>query len=294
MKRGPLPDADRLVVLFSDLLSKNPDPWAETDVDLSGAIQRALDGATPLFVVVDGDGLTPHYGRLTVTRGCARLVLWEGGGSVCDERSSPPGPSRCWLKPAIEPTALWRHIPRNPISKPNWRSASTRRQTPDHQTSRPCRKHRSRPSGPRHCSGLLGEMGVWWRPRSAGCVRVRSCAAHARIATLAEPRNPDGRFWAPTVELNSLQCHRVQEDGALAIALARTPASPGCVPRSTSAVSSAVASSRRRPEQYRVSTSARARSASSLALWRALPSGIGRAATQATNASMRGSTLRRS
>jgi hypothetical protein len=22
---------------------------------------------------------------LTVTRGCARLVLWEGGGSVCDE-----------------------------------------------------------------------------------------------------------------------------------------------------------------------------------------------------------------
>ncbi len=85
MKRCPLPDADRLVVLFSDLLSEDPDPWAETDIDLSGAIQGALDGATPLFVVVDGDGLTPHYGRLTVMRGCARLVLWEGGGSVCDE-----------------------------------------------------------------------------------------------------------------------------------------------------------------------------------------------------------------
>jgi hypothetical protein len=85
MKRCPLPDADRLVVLFSDLLSEDPDPWAETGVDLSGAIQGALDGAMPLFLVVESDGLSPHCGRITVTRGCARLLLWEGGGSVCDE-----------------------------------------------------------------------------------------------------------------------------------------------------------------------------------------------------------------
>ena len=52
MKRCPLPDAGRLVVLFIDLLTGDPDPGA-TDVDLSGAIQGTLDGATPLFVVVD-------------------------------------------------------------------------------------------------------------------------------------------------------------------------------------------------------------------------------------------------
>jgi hypothetical protein len=38
MKRCPLPDADRIVILFSDLLSKDPDPWAETDVDLTGLL----------------------------------------------------------------------------------------------------------------------------------------------------------------------------------------------------------------------------------------------------------------
>ena len=34
---------------------------------------------------VQHDGLSPHYGRITVTSGQARLLLWEGGGSVCDE-----------------------------------------------------------------------------------------------------------------------------------------------------------------------------------------------------------------
>jgi hypothetical protein len=34
-------------------------------VNVLAAIQDALDGATPLFLVVDSDGLTPHYGRVT-------------------------------------------------------------------------------------------------------------------------------------------------------------------------------------------------------------------------------------
>jgi hypothetical protein len=85
MKRCSLPDARQLVVVFSDLLADEPDPWAEADVDVLAAIQEALDGQTPLFLVVQDDGLSPHYGRITVTGGQARLLLWEGGGSVCDE-----------------------------------------------------------------------------------------------------------------------------------------------------------------------------------------------------------------
>ncbi len=85
MKRCSLPDARQLVVVFSDLLADEPDPWAKADVDILAAIQEALDGQTPLFLVVQDDGLSPHYGRITVTGGQARLLLWEGGGSVCDE-----------------------------------------------------------------------------------------------------------------------------------------------------------------------------------------------------------------
>jgi hypothetical protein len=61
MKRCSLPDAQQLVIMFGDLLADEPDPWAEADVDILAAIQEALDGQPPLFLVVQNDdGLSPH------------------------------------------------------------------------------------------------------------------------------------------------------------------------------------------------------------------------------------------
>lgn len=59
MKCCSLPDARQLVVVFGDLLADEPNPWAEAVVDILAATQEALDGQTPLFLVVQDDGLSP-------------------------------------------------------------------------------------------------------------------------------------------------------------------------------------------------------------------------------------------
>ena len=50
-------------VVLGDLLADEPDPWAEADVDILATSQEAVDGQTPLFLVVQDDGLSPHYRR---------------------------------------------------------------------------------------------------------------------------------------------------------------------------------------------------------------------------------------
>jgi hypothetical protein len=171
MKRCPLPDAEEIAVLFSDLLSDDRDTWAETDVDVTRAIQDALAGSTLLFLGFESDGLTPHYGRVTVTRGCARLVLWEGGGSVCDDTISATRATWCWRKLARELSACSRPTPRSPTLRPNWRSFSARRPTPGRRTlpdgARSTAPVRALPGTVRPA----GPSGSRWRPRRGGCVR---------------------------------------------------------------------------------------------------------------------------
>jgi hypothetical protein len=100
MKRCSLPDARQLVVVFSDLLADEPDPWAEADVDILAAIQEALDGQTPLFLVVQDDGLSPHYGRITVTGGRRGYCCGKGAAPSATRRWRPPAPTRSWSPPA--------------------------------------------------------------------------------------------------------------------------------------------------------------------------------------------------
>jgi hypothetical protein len=136
MKRCSLPDAQRLIVVFNDLLADEPDPWAEADVDILAAIQEALDGQTPLFLVVQDDGLSPYYGRITVTGGQARLLLWEGAVPSATRRWRPPAPTRSWSPPARGRNGWSRPIRRGPISSPN-RSVDIARATAElHDTVR--------------------------------------------------------------------------------------------------------------------------------------------------------------
>ena len=50
-------------------------------------------GGRALFLVAEDDSLTPHYGHITLSRGQARLLLWEGSSLVCDAMVAVPATS---------------------------------------------------------------------------------------------------------------------------------------------------------------------------------------------------------
>jgi hypothetical protein len=187
MKRCGIPGATEFAVLFSDLLSDDPELWAETDLDVSGAIQGALDGVVPLFLVVESDGLTPHYGRVTVTRGCARLLLWEGGGSVCDETISATKGAVVLAEARERAYRLLAAYPTQPDAEAGlaelfgapaapWSPAPARR----------CKKHRSSSSAPRQCPGCQAKR----KQVADAAKRLRANAVrsvNARISGVEEP-----------------------------------------------------------------------------------------------------------
>jgi hypothetical protein len=45
-------------VVFSEVLSDDPDPWADTELDVVEAAEDALEDGPPLFLVV---GLNPSF-----------------------------------------------------------------------------------------------------------------------------------------------------------------------------------------------------------------------------------------
>jgi hypothetical protein len=174
MKRCPLPEAEQLAVLFGDLLSDEPDPWAELDVDLIGAIQAALAGGRPLFVVVAGDDSTPHYGRITVTRGQVQLLLWEGGGSVCDETLAATDADAVLAAARDRARRLVAAYPTRPDVEAELAEllgASADPWAPD--PGRRCTKHRASPTVPRRCAGCRAKR----EQAAATAKRLRAQAA---------------------------------------------------------------------------------------------------------------------
>jgi len=155
MKRCAVAGAEHVGISLGDLLSDEPDPWTEAnlDVDVKAAIQEALGGATPLFLVADSDGLTPHYGRVTVTRGAARLVLWEGGGSVCDDTIAATGADVVLSEVRERALRLLDAYPTQPNVAAELAERFGAPATPwSPDPARRCKKHRSSPSAPRRCA----------------------------------------------------------------------------------------------------------------------------------------------
>jgi len=194
MKRCGIPGANEFAVFFGDLLSDDPDQWAETDVDVTGAIQDALDGVPALFLVVESDGLTPHYGRVTVTRGCARLLLWEGGGSVCDETISATRADVVLAEARERAQRLLAAYPTQPDAEAELAELSGTMADPGSpDPARRCKKHRSSSNAPRHCSACQAKR----EQVAATAKRLRARAVrsiNARLAAVAEPADhrPEG------------------------------------------------------------------------------------------------------
>ncbi len=189
MKRCAIPDAEEVGIFFGDLVSDEPNPWAEVDCDLNvkTAIQEALDGATPMFLIADSDGLTPHYGRVTISRGTARVVLWEGGGSVCDEIIAATTAGIVLGTVRERARRLMAAYPTRPDVEAELAArfgASADPWSPD--PARQCKKHRSSPSVPRRCAACQTR-----REQVAATARhLRTQAARTlneRITAAADP-----------------------------------------------------------------------------------------------------------
>lgn len=169
MKRCAVVGAEEVAVLFSDLLSKEPDPWADTEVDVLAAMRDALNGATPLFLVLESDSLTPHYGRVTVTRGSARVVLWEGGGSLCDETIAATEASVVLSAARERARRLVAAYPTQPDVEAELAELFGEPATPrSPDPARRCRKHRSSRNAPRHCAACRAKSRRW-QPRPGAC-----------------------------------------------------------------------------------------------------------------------------
>jgi len=189
MKRCSVPDAEEIVILFSDLLSHEPDPWSEMDLelDVKAAIQDALDGGTPLFLIAESDGLSPHYGRVTITRGSARFVLWEGGGSSCDETIAPTtvdtllaqGRNRAQRLAAAYPTQ-----PNVEAELAEQFGAPAYPWSPDH--ARRCKKYRTTRSLPRRCGACRARS----EQMAATAKRLRARATREVNAQIASADRP--------------------------------------------------------------------------------------------------------
>ena len=56
----------------------------------------------------------PQYGRITVTGGQARLLLWEGGGSVCGETLAAPSADQVMVAARARAQRLIEAYPTRP------------------------------------------------------------------------------------------------------------------------------------------------------------------------------------
>lgn len=149
-------------------------------------MQRALDWGPTLFVVVQDDGLSPHYGRITVGRGQARLLLWEGGGSVCDETVAATSANQVLAAARARAQRLVEAYPTRPNIEAELAELLGAPGEPwgPHPTQR-CKKHRRSPSAPKRCAGCRAKR----EQAAATAKRLRARAARAVNARLAAPES---------------------------------------------------------------------------------------------------------
>jgi len=189
-------DRDETARRVYGVLGRLDTPSPEVAVRVATGCAPHATEPVPFGQVFAGDkapfrdlGLSPHYGRITVGRGQARLLLWEGGGSVCDETVAATSAdqvlaaARAWARRLVE---AYPTRPDIEAELAELLGAPAEPWEPD-PTPR-CKKHRRSPRAPKRCAGCRAKR----EQAAATAKRLRARAAQAINARLAAPGPSSG------------------------------------------------------------------------------------------------------